>query len=373
MANKISKQAEEILTALAKHKNVLISGAPATGKSRLLNEIADAFINFPDYVTVTRPVHNSASAIPIPRTVTEESNKNFPVPTATNRKVFRTTFHQNTKYREVISGIVPVVGENGKYTVMQGILYRASEFAKNQSSVALLIIDEINRGPAVEVFGGSIVAIEPDKRLAPDNTETINTQKFEIMNMEGNMEEYAFPSNLYILSAMNSADASIAPLDVAFLRRWFTYKLKPTSEALYSIYNTSPANLVKGPKSAEELYASAIKAWEKINSRISVGRGEDYQIGQGIFLAVHPEPTTDLELAKESIADVWPYILTHIEECFWNDTDAISSVLNINSDNIDHPYQIENVTFAGEERERIKFVDITKDNVIPLLNAIIGE
>lgn len=87
---------------------------------------------------------------------------------------------------------------------------------KNQSSAALLIIDEVNRGPAVEVFGGSIVAIEPDKRLAPDNTETINTQKFEIMNMEGNMEEYAFPSNLYILSAMNSADASIAPLDVAF-------------------------------------------------------------------------------------------------------------------------------------------------------------
>ena len=37
MANSISKEAKEVLEALAKHKNVLISGAPATGKSRVLN------------------------------------------------------------------------------------------------------------------------------------------------------------------------------------------------------------------------------------------------------------------------------------------------------------------------------------------------
>ena len=97
MENKISREAKEILAALAKYKNVLISGAPATGKSRVLNEVADAFINFPDYISLARPIHDNASAIPIPRTVADESNKNFPVPNIANRKVFRTTFHQNTK------------------------------------------------------------------------------------------------------------------------------------------------------------------------------------------------------------------------------------------------------------------------------------
>ena len=46
------------------------------------------------------------------------------------------------------------------------------------------IIDEINRGPAIEAFGGSIVAIEPDKRLDDNNQETVNTQKFEILHRQ---------------------------------------------------------------------------------------------------------------------------------------------------------------------------------------------
>lgn len=56
------------------------------------------------------------------------------------------------------------------------------------------------------------------------------TQFFEIINpVDGQMIEYAFSPNLYILAAMNQADASVAPLDVAFMRRWQSYKLTPIS------------------------------------------------------------------------------------------------------------------------------------------------
>ena len=115
-----------------------------------------------------------------------------------NRKVFRTTLHQNSKYRDFLTGIVPELGAGGGYRINEGILYRANEFAKQDNSAALLIIDELNRGPAIEVFGGSIVAIESDKRLNDDNTATPATQYFEISNpADGQMVEYAFSSKAF--------------------------------------------------------------------------------------------------------------------------------------------------------------------------------
>ena len=48
----------------------------------------------------------------------------------------------------------------GSFRITEGVLYRASEFAKQPNSAALLIVDEINRGPTVQVFGGAIVAME---------------------------------------------------------------------------------------------------------------------------------------------------------------------------------------------------------------------
>lgn len=373
MKSDISKEAKEILALLAKHKNVLISGSPATGKSRVLNEVANAFVDSSDYVTIGQPIHLTSAAVPIPKTFGGEMSKVYPSPEKENRRVFRTTFHQNTKYREFITGIAPVINEEGKFQVMEGILYRASEFAKSPNATSLLIIDEINRGPAIEVFGGSIVAIEPDKRLDASNNETINTQKFEILNKNGDMEEYAFPTNLYILSAMNSADASIAPLDVAFLRRWYTYKLRPKADILYDVFKVTDKTIKKEPESPSDIYNVAISAWEKINKRIAVGRGEDYQIGHGVFLVLSSVPKDKLEDIFEDMVEIWPYLLTHIEECFWNDTAAMCSVLNISEENSTHPFKLKNVMFAGEERMKIQYSEVNVDNIYQLFLAIIGD
>jgi 5-methylcytosine-specific restriction protein B len=76
----------------------------------------------------------------------------------------------------------------------------------------------------VQVFGGAIVAIESDKRLASDGAKLAETQFFEMLDpVSGDVIEYALPHDLYILAAMNQADASVEPLDNRVLASLGTY------------------------------------------------------------------------------------------------------------------------------------------------------
>ena len=154
--------------------------------------------------------------------------------------------HQSSKYRDFLTGVMPDVRSkaSGTFRITEGILYRASEFAKLPDSAALLIIDEINRGPTVQVFGGAIVAMESDKRLGDDGKPTNATQYFDLLNpADGELIEYAFPSRLFILAAMNQADVSVEPLDVAFLRRWAPFNLEPSTKVLRDYFGL-PASAV---------------------------------------------------------------------------------------------------------------------------------
>ena len=187
--------AEEIITNLQTKKNVLLMGAPGTGKSKIMNEVAHLFEN--GVGINPTPIHQPGAAIPIPATPVPNIIGQLPMMQRSNRRVFRTTLHQNSKYRDFLTGITPKLDGSDGYQVFEGIMYRANEFAKQDDSAALLIIDELNRGPAIEVFGGSIVAIEPDKRLADDNTASVTTQFFEVLSpISGENEPYALSSHL---------------------------------------------------------------------------------------------------------------------------------------------------------------------------------
>src|SRR5712664_3923723 len=99
-----SSEAIAILGLLKNRHNVLISGPPATGKSRLLNEVARAFADS----APKGPVHVPGASIAIPKTppITAPLNVVLPSGERTNRKVFRTVFHQNSKYRDFVTGLV---------------------------------------------------------------------------------------------------------------------------------------------------------------------------------------------------------------------------------------------------------------------------
>ncbi len=356
----------EILGYLSSKHNVLLTGAPATGKSRTMNEVVEAFLKGNE-ISPT-PSHVAGAKVPIPA-IAEGVGADIPMLKRKHRKVFRTTLHQNSKYRDFLTGIVPSFDEGEGYTINEGILYRANEFAKQDDSAALLIIDEINRGPAIEVFGGSIVAIEADKRLSETGEVLNTTQFFEILSPETkNMVEYALSPHLYILAAMNQADVSVAPLDVAFLRRWYSYKLHPDYDVLYKRFGVDKSeNLVETPSSSKDVYCAAIKALEKINELISIGRGEDYQLGQGVFLSTEPKDNS-MESSLNFVSEAWAMIYAHIEELFFGDPAATGYIVNANSDI--SPYEMREVYFAEERKVILKNTGIDVDNIYAVYYAI---
>lgn len=343
----ISNDAKAILKALATRKNVIITGPPGTGKSRLLNEIRELF-KWDQGQTGAAPT----GRIPIPPS-TGPIPTWFPSPDQdVSRKVFQTVFDQNTKYRDFMRGLVPKVGEAGAFEVTSGTLHRASRHASNYGNATLVIIDEINRGPAVAAFGSALVGLEPDKRLPRDGKASSTTQFFEILSDKGAHESFALPDDLYILAAMNEADTSVEPLDVAFLRRFQLHRLEPNAGVLrqHLGLGATTSALPDAPTGPSDYYEALAQAFTKVNDQILLGRGQAYQLGHGALMHADPDQT-NIGAAQEYVATAWATIRAHVDEVFYGNTRAVSDVLR--AENSKSPYSMLESTFAGQIVRRI--------------------
>lgn len=344
-------RAPDVLRLLASRHNVLISGPPGTGKSRLLGEVASAFD--PPVAVRSGPVVEPAARVAIPATPPVPPLPGwYPSASRTNRRVFSTVFHQNTKHRDFVSGLVPGVtaaGASLSFRVQIGKLIEAAEHALRPDGASLLIIDEINRGPAVQIFGGAIVAMESDKRLDETGNARRTTQTFDMVHQDGSHRPFALPHHLYILAAMNQADTSVEALDVAFLRRWTPFYLPPEVERLHQHFglpNPLPA-LPASPSSDMDVYAAAVAAWVAVNARIRIGKGAEYQIGHGVLMGA--APPTGVDDALSYIKPGWEVVKAHVEEVFFGDVRSIAAALNVGGAT-DHPLSLATHTFAEQPR-----------------------
>lgn len=119
----------------------------------------------------------------------------------------------------------------------------------------VLVIDEINRANISRVFGELITLIEDDKRWG-------NEHEMEVRLPDGKTK-FTVPKNLHIIGTMNTADKSIALLDIALRRRFEFVGLFPNKEKVVIEYQDF---------------------FEALNNAIKAKKGVDFMIGHAYFM-----------------------------------------------------------------------------------------
>ncbi len=205
-----------------------------------------------------------------------------------------------------------------------------------------LIIDEINRGNISKIFGELITLLEKDKRLGSENQL--------IVRLPYSGEPFAVPPNLYIIGTMNTADRSIALLDVALRRRFAFIEIEPNPAKLRD-------RTIEGINLAELL--------KTINDRITAVKDRDHRIGHSYFLNVE---------TVEDLHHVWYYeVLPLLMEYFYNDWETIKWVLNEKGKEHGNVFfeKLELTGPNGEEAYQLKVLE--GDAFIGALKRIISE
>ncbi|WP_027124935.1 AAA family ATPase [Gelidibacter mesophilus] len=155
----------------------------------------------------------------------------------------------------------------------------------------VIIIDEINRANISRVFGELITLIEHDKR---------SHGKIPITATLPSGEPFIVPSNLYIIGTMNTADKSIALLDIALRRRFEFVPMYPKYQIV-----------------GEDIFINNANLLEIINNEIISRKGHDFTIGHSYFLG----DTFDLKNTIDN--KVIPLLL----EYFMNDFVEVKNIL----------------------------------------------
>lgn len=186
------------LNFLKRNYNMILTGAPGTGKTYLAKQVAAALIGIDEK-------HLS-------------SDEHFAF----------TQFHPSYDYTDFVEGLRP--DANGTFVYKEGLFKEFCEKAANAEDTDqtpyVFIIDEINRGEISKIFGELFFAVDPDYRM-PSSRILVKTQ-YQNMVPKGSKFESGFyvPHNVYIIGTMNDIDRSVESLDFAFRRRFPTIEIK---------------------------------------------------------------------------------------------------------------------------------------------------
>ena len=168
---------DRIAELLRDRRQVIFQGPPGTGKTYVARKLAEFLANSKDRVHLVQ-------------------------------------FHPSYAYEDFIEGIRPTLeGSQTTFRLVPGPLRRAAAAARDEPNAAhFLVIDEINRGNLAKVFGELYFLLEyrdTEIRLPYSNAP------------------FSLPDNLYLIGTMNTADRSIALVDLALRRRFHFFDFYP--------------------------------------------------------------------------------------------------------------------------------------------------
>jgi DNA polymerase III delta prime subunit len=350
-------ETQEERDLLQDKKQVLFYGPPGTGKTHTAEKIAEE-----DY---------------------DEDRTEF------------VTFHPSYSYEEFVQGIRPVInsedgdgdtdsedddGELG-YKVKDGVFKDLCEDAQDSDKDHLLIIDEVNRGNISSIFGELITLLEEDKRGDSNDGEEATKVSLPYSEHEDDDEEgFWVPDNLHIIGTMNTADRSIAKLDVALRRRFAHAPFEPDMGKVakeefedYSGDNgeseTDFLNFLNDLKDKDPVALSAL-AIREINKRLM----EDFdveagkKIGHSYMMDMKGEED-DKEDVERSVERAWKYeILPLLNEYFFDQYDKIAELLDDEDEVI-----VDTDMKRLEEFEDLDWDSDSDDDLKSVLNGLADE
>lgn len=237
----LNSKEQECLEKLKKSHQIILTGAPGTGKSYAAHEIANELTG------------NKAENIEFVQ------------------------FHPSMDYTDFVEGLRPIKDDNGQigFERQDGIFKAFCKRALENQENFVFIIDEINRGDISKIFGELFFAIDPSYRgkKGKITTQYQNLVESDDLYADG----FYIPENVYIIGTMNDIDRGVESMDFA-IRRRFTW-IEVTPEDTQSMLDSLSGEIANNAKERMNALNGVIK--KKI--------GSAYQIGAAYFLKLRPE------------------------------------------------------------------------------------
>ena len=206
-------------------------------------------------------------------------------------------FHPSYAYEDFIQGFRPTSAPGGgqiKFELKDGPLLKAAKAARDDESGAkhFLIIDEINRGNLAKVFGELYFLLE------------YRDSEMDLLYSE---KPFSLPPNLYIIGTMNTADRSIALVDLALRRRFNFVEFSPSKPPVNGVLRHW---LTKNAPSMRWVAGVVDVANEKLNDR-------DAAIGPSYFMKDG--------LNTDAVERIWEHsVRPYIEERLFADQERLA-------------------------------------------------
>lgn len=283
---------QDIVTENIKNgvSQIILTGAPGTGKTYTAKSVADAF-----------------------NTVKGKAEQDI--------LTGFVQFHPSYDYTDFVEGLRPVSdGDNVSFKKLDGIFKKfcRNVVAKNDESTKyFFIIDEINRADLANVLGELMFCLESDKRGENNKVQTqySNVPTWDI-EKNSNLDDDCFkdgfyiPKNVVIIGTMNDIDRSVESFDFALRRRFTWIDVEVTEDLLQSAL--SPEHFKLDEYIIDKLISRILALNNVIKTKgKEFGLNKHYAVSQGYFKDVPAKQRKDI---NELCGYVWQYRLKNLLE-----------------------------------------------------------